>query len=201
MPVDRLTPRKAQHMQPIRSITALLGALALTISACNGASDDAAPSESDASGDAQASESASGDGFAIATATTEYGEIIVDADGMTLYVFDPDAQGPSTCEDACAQAWPPAVTDSGAAATSGDADAGLVGTATRSDGSIQVTYDGWPLYYWANDNSPGDITGFGVQDIWWVVTRDGDVVRGGDNPTGDEEESDGSRDANSDYSY
>lgn len=112
----------------------------------------------------------------VAVGTTDLGDVLVDAAGMTLYVFDPDAQGSSTCVDGCAASWPPLLDDTPVA---GDGvDAGLLGTATRDDGSEQVTYDGWPLYTWAADSSPGEATGQGVQDVWWVMDADGTVIRG-----------------------
>ena len=49
-------------------------------------------------------------------------------------------------------------------------DQALLGTITRSDGTMQVTYNGWPLYYWAQDKAPGDTTGQGVNKVWWVST-------------------------------
>ncbi len=72
------------------------------------------------------------------------GTILVDGEGMTLYMFVPDAQGPSTCEDDCLAAWP-ALT--GPATAGEGVDEALLGTATRpDDGTEQVTYNGWPLY-------------------------------------------------------
>lgn len=56
------------------------------------------------------------------------------------------------------------------------ADQSLLGTITRTDGSTQVTYNGWPLYFWAEDSAPGDTTGQGVNDVWWVVDAAGDAV-------------------------
>ncbi len=105
---------------------------------------------------------------------TDLGSILTDADGNTLYLFEPDAQGESVCYDQCEAAWPPLV----AAATAGESlDGSLLGTAERTDGSVQVTYDGWPLYYFANDAAPGDTNGQGINDVWWVVDADGNAVR------------------------
>lgn len=115
-------------------------------------------------------------GAVVTVAGTDLGEVLVDGDGMTLYLFEPDAQGDPTCYDDCAAAWPPLLTD--ADPTAGDgADAGLLGTAERDDGSTQVTYDGWPLYHWAADEAPGDTNGQGINDVWWVVTADGSPVK------------------------
>ena len=86
---------------------------------------------------------------------------------MTLYVFVPDNAGPSTCVDDCAAAWPAL----GGPVTAGEgADEAMLGTAARpDDGSEQATYNGWPLYYFAQDAAPGDTTGQGLGENWWVV--------------------------------
>ncbi len=109
----------------------------------------------------------------VAVAGSSLGDILVDQDGNTLYLFLPDAQGPSVCNDGCAAAWPPLL--SGPVAGDG-VDAGLLGTATRADGSEQVTYNGWPLYYYADDAAAGDTNGQGVNDVWYVVSAGGDAI-------------------------
>jgi predicted lipoprotein with Yx(FWY)xxD motif len=91
-------------------------------------------------------------------------------------VFEPDAQGPSTCYDDCAASWPPLLTEDEPVPGAGIDDA-LLATAERDDGATQVTYDGWPLYHWAGDDTPGDTGGQGVGDVWWVVDPDGTPVR------------------------
>jgi predicted lipoprotein with Yx(FWY)xxD motif len=105
---------------------------------------------------------------------SEFGAILTDGDGNTLYIFDPDAQGESVCYDQCEAAWPPLVAD---AAAGDGVDASLLGTAQRTDGSVQVTYNGWPLYYFANDAASGDINGQGVNDVWWVADAEGNAVK------------------------
>lgn len=102
-------------------------------------------------------------GGAIKSATTPLGEILTDANGMTLYLFDNDQPGVSNCYDNCAQNWPPLLAGEGAMA---EGDFTLV---TRTDGTVMWAYDGWPLYLWARDNAPGDTTGDGVGGVWHVV--------------------------------
>jgi predicted lipoprotein with Yx(FWY)xxD motif len=116
------------------------------------------------------------DGAEVAVAAVALGDVVVDADGMTLYVFEPDAQGPSTCYDDCAASWPPLLTESEPQPGAG-VDAALLATAERDDGARQVTYDGWPLYHWAGDEAPGDTDGQGVGDAWWVIDPDGAPLR------------------------
>jgi len=107
----------------------------------------------------------------------ELGDILVDAEGMTLYMYDADTQGAgsSTCYDGCAAAWPPLTGDGGTAV--GDGVAAELTTFERSTEATQVAANGWPLYYWVDDSEPGDATGQGVNDVWWVLTPDGTPVR------------------------
>jgi predicted lipoprotein with Yx(FWY)xxD motif len=116
---------------------------------------------------------AAADSATLVVADTEFGNIITDGEGMTLYIFTPDEQGDPTCNDACADNWPPLIGD----VSAGDGvDAGLLGTASRDDGSEQVTYNGWPLYHFAQDSTAGDIKGQGVQDVWFVISDQGDPI-------------------------
>lgn len=135
--------------------------------------DDATDTDADTDTDTGDDMAAGGD---VGVASTDLGEALVDADGMTLYLFDADEQGEPTCVDDCAANWPPLIVDGDPVAGEG-VDAALLGTTERPDGSTQVTYDGWPLYNWAADEAPGDTTGQGVGDRWWVVAPDGTPIR------------------------
>jgi predicted lipoprotein with Yx(FWY)xxD motif len=106
-------------------------------------------------------------GAALTVAASALGDILVDGDGRTLYLFLNDDQGESTCYDACASNWPPLT---GEATAGTGVDGTLLGTTERTDGSIQVTYDARPLYYFAGDTSPGDTAGQGINDVWFVVS-------------------------------
>lgn len=121
----------------------------------------------------------------------ELGEILVDDDGMTLYQFDADTQGAqaSVCYDDCAQNWPPLTTDGSEPEAGEDVTAPLT-TFERDDGTIQIAADGWPLYYWIGDQEPGDATGQGVEDVWWVLRPDGTVVRDTDDDDDDNDDDD-----------
>lgn len=110
----------------------------------------------------------------IVLASSELGDIITDGSGATLYLFLPDDQGESVCYDQCEAAWPPLV----ATTTAGDGlDPSLIGTVERTDGSVQVTYNGWPLYYFANDLVPGETNGQGANEVWYVVDASGEPIR------------------------
>jgi predicted lipoprotein with Yx(FWY)xxD motif len=106
------------------------------------------------------------------------GQILVDANGKTLYLFEADTGTQSTCSGACAQAWPP-LTTNGSPKAAGSATQSLLGTTTRSDGTTQVTYKGHPLYYFINDTKPGDATGEGSTAFgagWDVLSPAGDKI-------------------------
>ena len=112
-----------------------------------------------------------------------FGPIHVDRNGMSLYVFMADAQdsGTSTCgdDDGCATEWPPLTSDGDPVAGEG-VDATLLGTITRDDGSIQVTYNGWPLYLFEGDTAAGDTNGQGIDEfggLWFLVTPTGEAVQ------------------------
>ncbi|WP_260405835.1 hypothetical protein [Microbacterium sp. G2-8] len=116
---------------------------------------------------------------ALSTADSELGEIVVDGEGLTVYMFDDDEQGSgeSTCAGDCLANWPPVTTDQDTAEIEATGVTAEVGTITGTDGSTQLTLDGWPLYYFAGDAEPGDVTGQAVGGIWWVMAPDGAVIR------------------------
>jgi predicted lipoprotein with Yx(FWY)xxD motif len=143
----------------VKRLLIIMAVLAIAGAACS--------SESDAGEGDEVSE-----GPVVAVSDSDLGEILTDADGNTLYLFLPDDQGDSVCADACAEAWPP-FTES---VSAGDGvDAALLGSTARPDGATQVTYNDWPLYRFANDAAPGDVNGQGVNDVWFVVTADGNA--------------------------
>ena len=78
----------------------------------------------------------------------------------------------------CATNWPPLLTNGTPVAGTG-VDASKFGTTTRADGTTQVTYNGWPLYYYAKDQQPGDTNGDGVGNVWYLVSPTGDKVASG----------------------
>lgn len=168
--------------------TAVLVLVMLLLAACGGDADTTAAGGDAEPEDVATSEATDGPteaaeepteaeaaaGATVAVTGSELGEILVDADGVTLYLFTPDERGDSTCYDDCAQNWPPL---EGPAEAGDGADAALLDTVEREDGTAQVTYNGWPLYYFAGDSAAGDTNGQGVGDIWYVVDPSGDAVR------------------------
>lgn len=103
-----------------------------------------------------------------------FGVILTDSTGQALYFFSRDADGNSACAGNCLSLWP-TYYSSHAASSEGIDDADI-GTITLADGSLQTTYKGWPLYYYANDEEPGDIQGDGVGGNWFVAKPDYSVL-------------------------
>jgi predicted lipoprotein with Yx(FWY)xxD motif len=89
-------------------------------------------------------------GTTIKTADSQYGQVLFDGDDQAIYYFDKESGSKSECYGACAEAWPPVLTEGDPRAGSG-AQTGLLGTTPRNDGTTQVTYDGRPLYYYAHE--------------------------------------------------
>lgn len=119
-----------------------------------------------------------GDGSTpVNVADSSLGQILVDANGMTLYMFDNDDPGTSNCYDGCARRWPPLLVDAGAQPTAGAGVSATLGVTERTDGTFQVTANDWPLYYWFEDTQPGDVLGQAVGDVWWVLGPDGSIIR------------------------
>jgi predicted lipoprotein with Yx(FWY)xxD motif len=91
--------------------------------------------------------------------------------GLTLYHYTPDGTGTPMCTGGCASLWPPVTVPSGTAhVMSGSGVSGSnLGTVARSDGTLQVTYKGMPLYHYTGDAKPGDANGQGLAGIWFVI--------------------------------
>ncbi len=176
-----------------RLALALVLPFALVVAACGGAGASTAPSEAPSTAPSvapseapsaapseapsEAPSAATGDAT-IALAESSLGMIIVDAEGKTLYGFTNDTAGESTCYDQCEQNWPPLLaTDPAAIGVGEGLDASLLTTVARTDGTMQVKYGDWPLYYFAADSAAGDTNGQGVGEIWFVVGADGALIQ------------------------
>lgn len=123
--------------------------------------------------DSKASDGGGAGASAIEVNSTSLGDVLTDADGMTLYMFTEDGGGSSACEGSCLSTWP--ILKGKPDAGSG-ADASLIGTIKRGDGDTQATYGGHPLYYYAGDSSAGDVNGQEVQETWYVLDAQGQPV-------------------------
>ena len=107
---------------------------------------------------------------------TPLGVALTDADGSTLYGFTNDGDGHPTCNDACADAWPPLLVDSDTLPEG--LDAAVFSVVSRDDGSFQLKAGKWPLYRFAGDDEPGQTNGQGSGDVWFVVNPDGSLKNG-----------------------
>lgn len=117
----------------------------------------------------------------VSTSSGPLGSYLTADSGRSVYLWEADSAGTSTCTGACASVWPP-VTTTGTPQASGGATASDLGTITRSDGSHQVTYAGHPLYYFAKDSAPGQTTGEGSNGFgakWWLVSPTGSPITSG----------------------
>lgn len=99
----------------------------------------------------------------------ELGTILVDVNGMTLYTFANDEAGVSNCNDDCTIGWPPYTVVDGDDIFGGDGVDGEISVIERADDSLQVTYNGAPLYYWFEDSVPGHTNGHSVGDVWFAA--------------------------------
>ena len=121
---------------------------------------------------------AAADAAKVAVTKTGIGRVVVDGGGRTVYVFEGDTDSRSSCYGACAQEWPPLLTQGTPLAGSG-AKQSLLGTTRRRDGAEQVTYTGRPLYRFVDDRKAGDTEGEGVQDFgagWEAVSGAGGKI-------------------------
>jgi predicted lipoprotein with Yx(FWY)xxD motif len=108
------------------------------------------------------------------------GRVLVDGGGYTLYMYAPDHRGQSTCYQVCAHQWPPLLLPRGVRrpVAGPGVNAALLGTVTRSNGSVQVTYNKWPLYRFDADVDPGQATGQGDDmGLWYVLSPTGSIDR------------------------
>ena len=105
----------------------------------------------------------------------DFGKIVVDGKGRTVYVFDKDTSGTSNCSGDCLAKWPAVAAGAGTPQLDG-IDASLVSTVNRSDGTKQLAIKGMPLYLFASDSQPGEAKGQAVGGVWWVVGADGQKI-------------------------
>ncbi|HJP75233.1 MAG TPA: hypothetical protein VJ914_13245 [Pseudonocardiaceae bacterium] len=162
------------------SMVGVAGAAAALLAACSsgtaasssgGSSSNSAPAPTSAT----ASSSSSSD---LSTAQTSLGTVVVDSKGRTVYLFTVDTNNPpkSNCGTGCDSVWPPVLAPASGTPTLSGVDSSKVGTVTRSDGSKQLTLNGWPLYEYEGDSAPGDVKGENVQGSWFAVSPQGTKV-------------------------
>src|SRR5690242_10240709 len=117
----------------------------------------------------------------IALRNSTLGPILVDESGRTLYLFEADRTQMSTCNGDCASVWPPLIAHGKLQAAAG-VNQSLLSTTTRNDGSLEVVYDGHPLYYFVSDKQAGDVTGEAISSFgaeWYVLSAAGSKIEKG----------------------
>ncbi|HEV2036073.1 MAG TPA: hypothetical protein VGU71_18090 [Candidatus Dormibacteraeota bacterium] len=167
-------------MHPKLKVANAAAAMVLLTAACNGTAQStakASPSPSPAPTETTPTPTPTETTIAVAN-NPRHGQILVDWAGMTVYLFAADTGTASACDANCAGIWPPVLTTGFPGAGTG-AQASLLGTSTRSDGKVQVTYAGHPLYYFFSDLQPGETNGQGGNGfggLWWVVSPSGAAI-------------------------
>jgi predicted lipoprotein with Yx(FWY)xxD motif len=162
------------------AMVAVGAAALLTLAACgSGGSNDNTSASAAGSGSA-AAEPAAHPGK-ITTQSTSLGKVLVDPRGRTLYAFAADAPHHSACTGSCLSYWPP-VPGADAAALAGSGVTAKLGVIKRSDGSSQLTANGFPMYTYVGDSAAGETNGQGTNlsgGLWWVVAPTGAWVKSG----------------------
>ena len=152
-----------------RTSLPLLGASAvalLALAGCGGSTSHALPTTSD------------GRPATVGVTNTKLGDVLVDKQGHTLYLFARDSGTMSSCTGACAVNWPP-LHVRGAPLVGSGATSSEIGRTARPDGTSQFTYNGHPLYTFVNDKKPGDTNGEGISAFggsWFAVSPAGTKV-------------------------
>jgi predicted lipoprotein with Yx(FWY)xxD motif len=178
-----------KRLHPISGLGALAPAaaliLAVTLAGCGGSPGtsygNTSPSSAAPSSNAPASSSPASNapvaGPELKTASSSAGNIVVGANGMSVYFFTKDVKdsGKSACEGACMTLWPAVTTTSDKPAVEGVT--GTIGTIPAADGKKQVTINGLPVYFFAQDTAAGDVKGQGYNNSWYLVSPSGDMIK------------------------
>jgi predicted lipoprotein with Yx(FWY)xxD motif len=163
MRISSRTPSLGRLAAPFVAIALIVGACSSAATTPSPAAPSAAPTT------APSASTAAAGGTINVSETAAVGKFLTGPAGNTLYVYSGDtAANASTCVDACATNWPP-LTASGGAPAAGTGVTGTLATFARADGSMQVSYNGKPLYYFGKDTKAGDTNGQGLAGKWTVA--------------------------------
>ena len=167
-----MTLRSLPRLSRISGAHKLLavGAFAALAAAAGCSSGSATPAST--SSTAGGSSGSGGAATVTVASKSSVGSVLTNAQGMTLYHFTADTAGVSSCTGGCASIWPPLVLPAGTTSPVAGKGVDGLGTITRSDGSVQVTYDKEPLYTFSGDMSSTDAKGQGVEGTWFAVKSD-----------------------------
>jgi predicted lipoprotein with Yx(FWY)xxD motif len=188
---QRAAPRTTQphttamEVHPMKRLFLLAfapAATALVIAGCGGSSGNTqqgnAYGGAPAAGSNKTAKAGLTAGARVGLTKLKVGTALADGQGRTLYLFEADKGSTSTCNGACASIWPPATT-SGKPTAGPGVDAAKLGTTRRSDGALELTYSGHPLYRYAPDTKAGDATGQGLNQFgakWYVLAASGSKI-------------------------
>jgi predicted lipoprotein with Yx(FWY)xxD motif len=153
-----------------------VAAAAAVLAACSSSA------TSSSSGGGSSSSPAAATAGSLKTATIGGATVLTSANGFTLYSFAPDTATTSNCNGTCAQNWPPVT-----GPTTASGVTGTFGTIKRSDGSVQATFDGHPLYTFVGDTAPGQNKGNGLNvagGLWHEITTSGTAPAGSSSGSG-----------------
>ena len=175
-----------ERMKAGARLTGVLVTAAVLAAACSsssksgsgGSNTTSAAGTASAAGASSSASAGSASAVSIETHSGPMGTYLTDGSGRSLYLFAADTAGKSNCSGACASFWPPLT---GSATAMSGAQAGMLATIARSDGSKQVTYDGHPLYYFKQDTKAGQTSGQGFDNFggkWWLVAPSGQPISG-----------------------
>jgi predicted lipoprotein with Yx(FWY)xxD motif len=169
-----------------RFLTIAVVAAGLLVAGCGDDDDDSEGASADTTAATEAAApppttpaapASAGAGATIKTADSQFGDVLFDGDNQAIYYFDKEKGSTSECYGACAEAWPPVLTE-GQPQAGGGVQQGKLGTTQRDDGTTQVTYDGRPLYLYAHEG-PNEVTCHDVSEfggLWLAVQPNGEAV-------------------------
>jgi predicted lipoprotein with Yx(FWY)xxD motif len=181
------------------SIPAL--AASLLLAACGSSSSSSTTSSAASTQPATQTGSSSSSAVAVKTASSSLGTILVDSQGMTLYHLSGEQGGKFICTStACLGVWHPLIAPSSGAPSG---EVGSLGTVKRPEGTMQVTYNGTPLYTFAQDKQAGETNGQGIKDVgtWSVITTSSSSAPSGTGSSSEPEKSSGSGSSGGGYGY
>jgi predicted lipoprotein with Yx(FWY)xxD motif len=153
------------------------GVLTALLAGCGSSSSSAKDEPTTSASNAATTTAASTRGPKLKVVGSDYGQILANGRGRALYLFTADRKS-ATCSGDCARAWPPYIVKSAPTAVAG-AKQGLVGTTRRSDGKLQATYAGHPVYYYVSDNEPGEVLCQAAEEfggLWYVLRSNGQAL-------------------------
>ena len=161
------------------SLAGIAAVAALAIAGCGSSSSAKGDMPSAPAQASSAQATAAANGPKLKLVESDYGTILSNGRGRALYLFTADTGKGSNCSGECAAAWPPYIVKSKPVAGPG-VKAGKIGTTRRSDGRLQATYAGHPVYFYVSDNEPGEVLCQAVSEFggyWYVIRASGQAVR------------------------